>query len=239
MAEQAEAAPTARTRVIIADDHEFTRVGMRTMLEGEPDIELVGEAVNGAEAVALCEQLQPDLALLDIRMPGMDGIEATRRIKTVCPQTRVMIVTMHESPDYLVEALRAGIVGYVLKDSSRRTFLGALRQVLRGETFVNGSMTVQLLQQLATGSQPGQSAQYEPLTPRELDVVHLIAAGRTNRAIGQALSISLGTVKAHVEHIIAKLGVSDRTQAAVRAVELGLIALDQPRNGDAHWPGGR
>lgn len=223
MAEHAgQGAGARRIRVIIADDHEFTRIGMRTMLEGEADIELVGEAVDGVEAVALCQRVLPDLALLDIRMPGLDGIAATRAIRATCPQTRVMIVTMHESPDYLVEALRAGIVGYVLKDSSRRTFLSAVRQVLRGETFVNGSMTVQLLQQLAA-QQPPQAAQHEPLTPRELEVLRLIAAGRTNRAIGQALMISLGTVKAHVEHIIAKLGVSDRTQAAVRAVELRLI----------------
>lgn len=216
--------PTAgRFRVVIADDHEFTRIGLRTMLEGEPDIEFAGEATDGHEALELCRRVQPDLALLDIRMPEMDGIAATRAIKAACPQTRVMIVTMHENPDYLVEALRAGVVGYVLKDSSRRTFLAAVRQVLRGETFVNGSVTVQLLQRLASEATPGQSQPVEQLTPREREVLQLVAAGKTNREIGHALSISLGTVKIHVEHIIAKLGVSDRTQAAVRAVELGMI----------------
>lgn len=221
-----------RFRLIIADDHEFTRIGLRTMLEDEPDIELVGEATNGRESVALCEQLRPDLALLDIRMPDMDGLAATRAIRAACPETRVMIVTMHENPDYLVEALKAGVVGYVLKDSSRRTFLSAVRQVLRGETFVNGSVTVQLLQRLAAENQPAQQQLVEPLTPREREVLGLITTGHTNRAIGQELSISLGTVKAHVEHIIAKLGVSDRTQAAVRAVELGLVApAERAQNG--------
>jgi DNA-binding NarL/FixJ family response regulator len=237
MGEQsAGGAGRTRYRIIIADDHEFTRIGLRTMLEGEADIELAGEATNGREAVALCEQVRPDLVLLDIRMPDMDGLAAARAIRAAYPETRLMIVTMHENPDYLVEALRAGVVGYVLKDSSRRTFLAAVRQALRGETFVNGSMTVQLLQRMSGGSHLAEGHLVEPLTARERDVLRLIAAGHTNRSIGRELAISLGTVKAHVEHIIAKLGVSDRTQAAVRAVELGL--LDRPA-GEADRPGGR
>lgn len=214
-------------RIIIADDHEFTRIGLRTMLESEADLELAAEATNGREAVELCRTLQPDLALLDIRMPEMDGLAATRAIKQTCPHTRVMIVTMHENPDYLVESLKAGVVGYVLKDATRRTFLAAVRQVLHGETFVNGSMTVQLLQRLSAEAEPSYKP-IERLTPRELDVLRLIALGKTNREIGKLLMISLGTVKIHVEHIIDKLAVSDRTQAAVRAVELGLLTkLDE------------
>jgi DNA-binding NarL/FixJ family response regulator len=220
------AAPAAlRFNVIIADDHEFTRIGLRTMLEDEPDIAIIGEATDGREAVALCAALQPDLALLDIRMPVLDGITAISAIKQASPQTRVMIVTMHESPDYLLEALRAGAAGYVLKDSSRRTFLSAVRQVLRGETFVHGSLTVQLLQRLTPGPEPTQAPTLiQQLTPRERDILQLIALGKTNREIGADLYISLGTVKIHVQHIIGKLGVSDRTQAAVRAVELGLLS---------------
>ncbi|NTV63518.1 MAG: response regulator transcription factor [Oscillochloris sp.] len=211
-----------RSRLIIADDHEFTRIGLRTMLESEPDFELAGEATNGQEAVELCRELQPDLALLDIRMPVMDGLAATRMIKQVAPRTRVAIVTMHENPDYLIEALRAGVVGYVLKDSTRRTFVAAVRQVLRGETFINGALTAQLLQRMAALAEPPSAPEVQ-LTRREHEVLHLIAQGKTNREIGVLLSISLGTVKIHVEHIIDKLGVSDRTQAAVRAIELGLI----------------
>ncbi|WP_129632835.1 response regulator [Candidatus Oscillochloris fontis] len=211
-----------RYRLIIADDHEFTRIGLRAMLESETDFELVGEATNGQEAVDLCQVLQPDLALLDIRMPQLDGLAATRIIRQIAPQTRVAIVTMHENPDYLVEALRAGVVGYVLKDSTRRTFVAAVRQVLRGETFINGTMTVQLLQRLATSHETNTTSPIQ-ITRREQEVLQLIAEGKTNREIGQILSISIGTVKIHVEHIIAKLGVSDRTQAAVRAIDLGLL----------------
>jgi DNA-binding NarL/FixJ family response regulator len=211
-------------RLIIADDHEFTRIGLRTMLADEPDITIIGEAANGREAVELCRTTMPDLALLDMRMPELDGLAATHQIKAVSPQTRVMIVTMHEDPGYLLKALQAGVAGYVLKDATRRTFLSAVRQVLTGDTFVQGSLTVQLLQQL-TPSAPASApaALIEPLTAREHDVLRLVVLGHTNRAIGKELSISLGTVKIHVEHILAKLGVSDRTQAAVRAVQLGLI----------------
>ncbi|EFO80902.1 two component LuxR family transcriptional regulator [Oscillochloris trichoides DG-6] len=192
------------------------------MLESEADFELVGEATNGQEAVDLCQALQPDLALLDIRMPQLDGLAATRLIRQIAPHTRVAIVTMHENPDYLVEALRAGVVGYVLKDSTRRTFVAAVRQALRGETFINGSMTVQLLQRLATTHESSSPPRIQ-LTRREQEVLQLITQGKTNREIGQLLNISVGTVKIHVEHIIAKLGVSDRTQAAVRAIDLGLL----------------
>ncbi|MEI7770373.1 MAG: response regulator transcription factor [Chloroflexales bacterium] len=218
-------AVTRPFRVIIADDHEFTRAGLRILLEGEPDILLSGEATNGREALALCRDLQPDLALLDIHMPEMDGLAVTWAIKEVSPQTRVMIVTMHERPDYLLEALRAGVAGYVLNESSRKAFLIAVRQVLRGDTFVNGSITItiELLQHLA--HTPGAVGQ---LTARERDVLQLVALGKTNREIGRILSISLGTVKIHVEHIISKLGVSDRTQAAVRALELGLLGPAHP-----------
>lgn len=224
-----QSAATRQYRVIIADDHEFTRVGLRTMLEGEPDILLSGEATNGYEALALCREIQPDLALLDIRMPEMDGLTATRAIKEASPRTRVMIVTMHENPDYLLEALRVGVAGYILKDSSRRTFLIAVRQVLHGETFVNGDITVQLLQRLTASPATSQVPNVvQQLTARERDVLQLVALGKTNREIGKILSISLGTVKIHVEHIIDKLGVSDRTQAAVRAVELGLLNPTNP-----------
>lgn len=210
-------------RLIIADDHEFTRIGLRSMLEDEPDLALVGEATDGHEAVELCRQLRPDLALLDIRMPNLDGLAATRAIKAVDPRISVMIVTIHEDPDYLLQAIKAGVAGYILKDASRRTFLTAVRQVLRGETFVNGKLTVELVQRLTAPSEIPEQPAVEPLTPRERDVVRLIAQGQTNREIGRNLAISIGTVKTHIEHIIGKLGVSDRTQAAVRAVELGLL----------------
>jgi DNA-binding NarL/FixJ family response regulator len=213
-----------RARVVIADDHELARLGLRTMLLPEPDLEVVGEATTGREAVELSRELAPDLVLMDIRMPDLDGLVATRAIKEDHPGTRVLIVTLSEDPDYLLEALRVGAAGYVLKDASRREVVTAVRQVLSGESPLDPKLSAQLIRRLASQkseSRPGGHA--DELTQRELDVLRLIAEGKTNAEIAQTLFISVGTVKVHVERIIDKLGVSDRTQAAVRAVELGYV----------------
>jgi len=212
-------------RVIIADDHELARAGLRSMLAGDRGLELVGEATNGHEAVALCRELQPDLAVLDVRMPEMDGLAATRAIKQQCPKTSVLIVTTHEHYDYLLAALKAGAAGYMLKDISRSELLMAVRRVLRGESILNGELATRALQRLASETAPYEGPAPERLTPREREVLHLIAEGKTNREIAAQLSLSVGTVKIHVEHIIGKMGVSDRTQAAVRAVECGLLRM--------------
>jgi len=211
-------------RLVIADDHELARAGLRSMVGGEPGLEIVGEATNGREALELCRRYEPDLALLDMRMPEMDGLAATRAIKQELPRTAVVIVTMHENPDYLFEALKAGAAGYLLKDASQREVVTAIRRVLRGESLLNQDLATQLLRRLA-GEASGVATPRPPerLTPREHEVLRLLAQGQTNREIAKSLVVSVGTVKVHVEHIIAKLGVSDRTQAAVRAVELGLL----------------
>jgi DNA-binding NarL/FixJ family response regulator len=225
MKQQSTSGSRARpARMIIADDHELARAGLRNMLEGERSLTLVGEASNGREAVALCQELSPDLALLDVRMPEMDGLAATRAIQQICPQTRVLIVTTHENPDYLLAALKAGAAGYVLKDVTRSDLLIAIRRVLRGESVLSGEIAARALQRLAVQpiSQPS-GLPHELLTPREREVLDQIVGGHTNRQIAQALSLGVGTVKIHVQHIIAKLGVVDRTQAAVRAVESGLL----------------
>jgi DNA-binding NarL/FixJ family response regulator len=199
--------PTARPyRLVIADDHELARAGLRAMLSGELDLEIVGEATDGREALDLCCLLRPDLAILDVRMPEMDGLAATRAIKQTCLSTSVVIFTLHESPEYLLEALRAGAAGFLLKDASRRELIAAVRQVLAGD------------------ARPSVRSPSTPITPRELEVLRQVARGKTNREIGEQLSMSPGTAKVHVEHIISKLGVSDRTQAAVRALELGLLS---------------
>ncbi|NJO05076.1 MAG: response regulator [Chloroflexaceae bacterium] len=217
------ASSTHRIRILIADDHELTRAGLRMILANEPDIELVGEATNGREALEQCRDLKPDLALLDIRMPEMDGLQATHAIKRVSPRTSILIVTMHENPDYLIAAMRAGASGYLLKDTDQREMITAIRHVLRGESFLNTELTRRLLVQMATTASPPEAPPVETLTPRESEVVKLLAQGMTNREIAERLTISALTVKVHVQHIIAKLGVSDRTQAAVRALELGLL----------------
>jgi DNA-binding NarL/FixJ family response regulator len=214
-----------RSRVIIADDHELARLGLRTMLEPEPDLEVVGEAATGREAVELSRQLQPDLVLMDIRMPDVDGLVATRAIKEEMPRVSILIVTLSEDPDYLLEALRVGAAGYVLKDASRREVVAAVRQVLSGESPLDPKLAAQLIRRLAHQTPPkDQLAKHgDELTQRELDVLRLVAEGKTNAEIAQSLFVSVGTVKVHVERIINKLGVSDRTQAAVRAVELGYL----------------
>lgn len=210
-------------RLVIVDDHELVRAGLRKMLTGQQDLEVVGEAANGREALTLCRRLQPDLALIDVRMPEMDGLATCCAIKQECPATSVILITIHENLDYLLEALRAGTAGYLFKDVTQNELITAVRQVLRGESILDRELMMSLFKRLA-----GQSpAQGEPsligLSPRELEVLQLLVQGQTNREIAQKLMVSVSTVKIHVEHIFAKLGVSDRTQAAVRAIELGLL----------------
>jgi DNA-binding NarL/FixJ family response regulator len=210
-------------RVLIADDHELARLGLRTMLAPEPDLQVVGEAATGREALELCRRLPADLVLMDLRMADLDGLTATRAIKQEYPGTSVLIVTVSEDPDYLLEALKVGAAGYVLKDASRQEVVAAVRQVLNGESPVDVKLATRLLKRLAGEAKGPAAAPAEELTPREREVLGLVAEGKTNAEIAQALFLSVGTVKIHVEHIIAKLGVSDRTQAAVRALELGLL----------------
>ncbi len=224
------------TRLAIVDDHQLAREGLRDMLADAFDIEVVGEAVNGREALLLCSRLRPDLLLMDVRMPEMDGLAATREIKQRYPTVSVMMVTMHDNPDYLLEALKAGAAGYVLKDAPRNEVITAVRRVREGEASLDPELAARLLRRLATegsGRRRGNSADgdhtVDSLTPRELEVLHLMQLGRTNRQVAQELYISRGTVKRHVENIIAKLEVSDRTQAVVRALELGVLELSEER----------
>ncbi len=219
-------APTTSSpvRVLIVDDHELARAGIAAVLMREPGIEVVGEAGDGAAALDFVSRHPVDLVMMDLQMPGMDGIEATRRIKALRPAIRVIMVTVQAKPDALMDALRAGVAGYLLKDASRREIIGAVRQVLRGEAFLNPDLVMQTLRRLAATA-PDDESPVEPLTAREQQVLRLLMQGKTNREIARELIISPGTVKVHVEHIIAKLGVSDRTQAAVRALELGLVSL--------------
>lgn len=210
-------------RLVIADDHELARAGLRAMLTGQRGLELVGEAATGREALTLCRRLQPDLALIDVRMPELDGLATCRAITQECPATSVILITIHENPEYLFEALKAGAAGYVLKDISQRELLTAVQGVLGGESMLNKELVARLLQRLARETPSQEELSPEPLSPREREVLHLLTQGQTNREIAQHLTVSVSTVKIHVEHILAKLGASDRTQAAVRAIEMGLL----------------
>jgi DNA-binding NarL/FixJ family response regulator len=196
------------------------------MLAGERGLEIVGEAVNGRQALSLCRRLRPDLVLMDVRMPDLDGLAATRAIKQECPGTSVILVTMHENADYLLEAIKAGAAGYVLKGATKRELVSAVRRVLAGESVLEPDLTSQLLRRLAREPRRDAPTPVEPLTPREREVLRLVARGYTNQEIATELTLSRSTVKTHLEHIIAKLDVSDRTQAAVRAAELGLLSTD-------------
>lgn len=223
-------------RLIIVDDHDFVRAGIRVMLSGEPDLRIVGEATDGREALELCGLAQPDLVLMDVRMPRMDGLAATRTIKRRYPEISVLILTMHEKEDYLLEAIKAGAAGYVLKDAPQQEVVTAVHKVLGGETTLNRDLATRLLQRLANDaieapeswSKLKHAELSRPLTPREIEVLELVAQGQTNREIAQSFVISVGTVKNHVEHIISKLEVSDRTQAVVRALQQGVIGFPSP-----------
>jgi DNA-binding NarL/FixJ family response regulator len=216
-------------RVVIADDHELARAGLRAMLTGQRGLEVVGEAKNGHEALTLCRGLQPDLALIDVRMPDLDGLAACRAIRQECPETSVVLITVHENPEYLLEAFKAGATGYVLKDITQRELIATVRSVLHGESFLKGELVMRMLEYLA--SKPSRQAELSSvqLSPREREVLQLLAQGDTNREIASKLTLSVSTVKIHVEHILSKLGVSDRTQAAVRAIELGLLHIPPKR----------
>jgi DNA-binding NarL/FixJ family response regulator len=221
-------------RLVLADDHHLLRRGFRSLLSNEPGLEVVGEASTGLEAIEISQRLAPDLVLMDVRMPEMDGITATRRIKRNQPGVSVLVVTMHENPDYLLEALDAGAAGYVLKDAPAERLINAVYRTLDGESPLNQELAARLLKQLAEEKQqqthPDPPQRREPLddalTPRETEVLELLTTGQTNQQIAQTLSISKGTAKVHVERIIRKLGVSDRTQAAVKAIELGIASPD-------------
>ena len=224
-------------RLVLADDHHLLRRGFRSLLSDEPGLEVVGEASTGLEVIEICRRLTPDLVLMDVRMPEMDGITATRRIKGEQPGVSVLMVTMHENPDYLLEALDAGAAGYVLKDAPAERLINAVRRTLDGESPLNQELATRLLRQLAEekhhnvyrAPSEGREPLDEALTPRETEVLGLLTTGQTNQQIAQTLTISKGTAKVHVERIIRKLGVSDRTQAAVRAIELGFTTLERRR----------
>lgn len=218
-------APWPRTaRIIIADDHDLVRYGLQHMLLPEPDLEVVGEAANGREAVELCRGLRPDLVLMDVRMPKMDGLAATREIKREWPLIAVLIVTTYESPDYLLEAIKLGAAGYVLKDAPKNRLVNAIRRTLNGETVLNQELASQVIKSLGEEAEHQLNRQpAEAPTARELEVLRLLGLGQTNPQIAQTLVISRGTAKAHVQNIIRKLGVSDRTQAAIHAIEIGLL----------------
>jgi DNA-binding NarL/FixJ family response regulator len=223
-----------QARVLLVDDHALMRVAMRATLDHDDTLEVVGEAKDGLEAITRCRELEPDVVLMDVSMPVLDGIEATRRIKREFPETSVLILTAHADQGLLMDAVKAGAAGYVLKGDDPDRVLGSVRAVLEGDTPLDQGLAMELLRRLGeeapahiAAEGAAEAALPNPLTPREIEVLGLLASGRTNRRIAEELHLSLSTVKTHLEHIIKKLEVSDRTQAAVKALEMGLLPQKQ------------
>ena len=210
-------------RVLVADDQSMVRAGFRMLLSGEEDIDVVAEASNGLEAVDKAARFHPTVVLMDIRMPELDGLEATRRILAADDRARILVLTTFDLDEYVYEALRAGASGFVLKDDPPEQLLSAVRTVAAGEALLSPAITKRVIKQFTRIPQPTPPPQLDDLTEREHDVFRLIARGLTNAEIGQELYISDTTVKTHITHILQKLDLRDRVQAVVLAYETGLF----------------
>lgn len=212
-------------QVLLADDHAVVRQGIRRFLEEAPDISVVAEAEDGAEAIRLTEEHRPDIAVLDIRMPEVTGVEAARRIKKQFPDVRVLALTAYDDDPYIFALLQAGAAGYVLKTASADELIQAVRTVHRGESALSPEIASKVVRQATQGRPEGAADQIEPLTERELDVLHLVAEGMTNREVGRDLGISHRTVQGHLASIYGKLEVSSRTEAVTEALKRGWIVI--------------
>jgi DNA-binding NarL/FixJ family response regulator len=206
-------------RLLISDDHPVVRAGLRGMLSGEPDFEVVGEATNGAEAVALTGELRPDIVLMDLRMPEMDGVTAISRIKEEYPETQVLVLTTYESDADILRAIETGATGYLLKDAPREELFGAIRTAAQGKSPLAPNVATRLMQRM-------RDPDKEALSAREIEVLELVASGTSNKEIAKRLWVSETTVKSHMLHILDKLGVSDRTAAVTEALKRGIIRLE-------------
>lgn len=213
------------TRVVIADDQEMVRTGFRMILGAQDDIDVVGEAADGVEAVEIARRERPDVVLCDIRMPRLDGLEVTRRLAGPQAATpmRVVVVTTFDLDEYVYTALRNGACGFLLKDSGPALLVEAVRAAVAGDTLISPSITVRLLRHLGKAKRPASRPLVDPLTDRETEVLRLLARGRTNAEIATELFISLGTVKTHVANVQQKLGARNRVESAAWAWETGLL----------------
>lgn len=215
----------SKIRVFLADDHQVFREGIRLLLERVPDMEVIGEADNGEEAVTRVSQLMSDVVLMDITMPGLNGLEAARQIKQKHPSVKVLILTMHETDQYLAEMLGVGVSGYLVKTTTSRELISAIRAVYQGDVYLYPSIARMLvgdyLQRVKSGE---EKTSYDGLTPREREILRYIAEGRQNREIAQLLFISVRTVQAHRSNLMEKLGAHDRTQLVKYAIRKGIIS---------------
>ncbi len=217
--------PTSRTRVLLADDHAVLRAGLRLLLDSQVDIEVCGEASTGEQAVSRVRELAPDVVVMDLRMSGLDGIEATRKICASQAAPRVLILSMYDDPEFMDQALAAGAAGYALKKDADTDLLTAIRALAQGHSYLAPSLTTVALRRLTGKEQPPGAGNHD-LSPRELDVLRQLALGFTNRQIAEALSLSIKTVETYKARIMEKLGVSGRAALVRYAIAQGLMGTD-------------
>lgn len=211
--------------MFIADDHELVRLALRTLLEAEPDIDVVGEAQDGAEAIEGVCKVAPDVVLLDMRMPKADGIEVCSRLRESCPDARILVLTSYDDDEEVFGVLAAGASGYILKDTRPDTVVQAVRSVADGQSVFDSKVATRVISGPRNGDDQAGNHNHELLSEREMEVLRLMSKGMSNKEIGRALWIGETTVKTHVSHILRKLGQNDRTQAVLAAVKLGLVTL--------------
>jgi len=221
-----------KTRVLIADDHALLREAMRNLLDREDDIEIVGEASDGEEAVKLSSKLKPDIAIMDIVMPKLNGIEASKEIKKISPATAIIILTAYDDAQYVLGLLEAGAAGYLLKSARGRDIVAAIRAVREGESVLHPSIIAMLLRRaIGMPAEENKQKGNENLTEREIEVLKLAATGMSNKEIAEELSVTVRTVKAHISNLFAKMDVASRTEAILKAVREGWLDLDATPHG--------
>jgi len=214
-----------KIRILLVDDHTILRDGLRTLLESEPELKVIGEAEEGRQAVTLACQQEPDVVLMDISMPLLNGLEATRQIKRQCPKVKVLILSMYDNEEYIRQALEAGAMGYILKDAAARELIGAIRDVHRGEAVLSPAVTRLVIEDYLRwgGIRPAEEA--DGLSPREREVLQLIAEGHTNKQIAEILNISIKTVQAHRTSLMQKLDLHDRGELIKYAIQKKIIEI--------------
>jgi two-component system, NarL family, response regulator LiaR len=213
-------------RILIADDQAIARQGLQVILSSEEDIEVVGQAKDGQEALELVEQLSPHLVLMDLKMPRLNGVQATKAIKEKFPSVCILVLTTYDLDDWVANAIRNGANGYLLKDTPPQELLTAIRGTVQGKNYVDPNVAGKMFQQMQSAPSKGRLELTEPLTERELDVLNLLAKGLSNQEIAESLHLSEGTVRNYLSTLFSKLGVSDRTKAAVLAIQHGLVSLE-------------
>lgn len=214
---------TEKIKLLLVDDHTVVRLGLKSYFATTPDIEVIGEAGNGAEAITRVQQLQPDVVLMDLLMPGMDGVEATRQIKAILPSTEIIVLTSYHEDENIFPAIRAGALSYLLKDIDPDDLSDAIRRAARKEAVLNPHVAARLMQEVRGGRRAEEYNPLNELTDREMEVLQEIASGKSNADIAATLFISEKTVKTHITNILSKLHLSDRTQAAVLAWQRGVV----------------